>query len=144
MHRLILLLVILAGASLAGLATVGSLAFVSAGPTDSTRDGDLPQHALRRFGAAGTVSPIVGKGCGAGAFAAAISPDGNTVATGHGCGLALWNVDSGEVLHTIANRGSVFALEFSPDGRQLAWGGFGNSFALVDPRDGAPLFEPDT
>ena len=76
-------------------------------------------------------------------YAVAISPDGKRVATGESREARVWDVESGKVVQRHVNRGTVHAVQFSPDGKQLAWGGFGNSFALVDLAAAKKVLEPD-
>jgi WD40 repeat protein len=52
------------------------------------------------------------------------SPDSNRIATAHGEeGVRIWDADSGELLDTISYAGAVYAVDWSPDGRYLAYGG---------------------
>ena len=59
----------------------------------------------------------------------AFSPDGTRLASGGETGdgkageLMLWDPQSGQVVQTLANLGSVTSVAFSPDGRTLASGG---------------------
>lgn len=53
-----------------------------------------------------------------------LSPDGSTVAAGTRSGqIAVWSVDSGELLHSFVDRREVRAVAFSPDGQHLVSGG---------------------
>ena len=54
----------------------------------------------------------------------AFSPDGNTLASGGGRALQLWDVDTGANTHTLTGHtDSVSSVAFSPDGKTLASGG---------------------
>ncbi|MGD1952374.1 MAG: NB-ARC domain-containing protein [Leptolyngbyaceae cyanobacterium] len=72
-------------------------------------------------------------------LAIALSPDGNTLATGspdptqNNHVIQLWNLHTGDCLHTFAGYTSlVWALAFSPDGRYLATGGEDHILKLWD------------
>jgi RNA polymerase sigma factor (sigma-70 family) len=66
-------------------------------------------------------SPFAGKS----SYAVAVSPDGNLIAFGTGYGLiAVHDLASGRLLGNLGKPAtSALALNFSPDGRTLAWGG---------------------
>jgi WD40 repeat protein len=59
--------------------------------------------------------------CGSAVWAAGLSPDGRTVATGQSRSLRLWDVATGkEVQARAGHHDAVFCVRFSPDGRTLA------------------------
>ena len=117
-----------------------ALALISAGSPAVGEE--LPPGAIRVFGEAHRPSWF--SSCdGPGVFAVAISPDGALIATGESDELRVWDVETGEVVQRHPNRSTVHAVRFSHDGTRLAWGGFGNSFALVDVATGRELLEPD-
>ncbi|HOY60812.1 MAG TPA: WD40 repeat domain-containing protein, partial [Verrucomicrobiota bacterium] len=55
-------------------------------------------------------------------FAVAFSPDGMTLASGGRCETRLWDVATGRFLVPVKTGDHLTALEFSPDGRWLAFG----------------------
>ncbi|WP_334747473.1 WD40 repeat domain-containing protein [Nostoc sp.] len=57
-------------------------------------------------------------------YAVAISPVGNTLATGiRDNAIKLWNVSNGQLIHTLTGqKGEVRAVAFSPNGQQIASG----------------------
>ncbi len=78
--------------------------------------------------------------------AAAISPDGKLAATGcddGDCGVRVWDVASGTLLHTMYAHGrKVAALAFSTDGRRLASASWDRTARLWDVETGAAVGEP--
>jgi WD40 repeat protein len=69
----------------------------------------------------------------------ALSPDGKTVAAGHGGGLVrLWDVASAKERDTCKGLGHlVFSLAYSPDGQTLAVSSYQQSVALLHPSNAA-------
>jgi WD40 repeat protein/beta-lactamase regulating signal transducer with metallopeptidase domain len=71
-------------------------------------------------------------------WAVAVSPDGKTIATGHGeystkGEVRIWDRESGKVTHTIPYEKGVRAVAFSPDGTTLATTCFDGALRLHDP-----------
>jgi WD40 repeat protein len=74
----------------------------------------------------------------------AITPDGQTLASSgdkeNGI-IKLWNLETGELLGNLFSRNGVTsAIAFSPDGRTLAGGGFGNRVQLWNVYNGKLLY----
>src|SRR5262249_6692871 len=69
-------------------------------------------------------------------WCAAFSPDGKTLATGHGPGeVRLWSVENGTQSATINNNdGQVLSVAYSRDGRYLAVGGQNRTVKVYDAR----------
>ena len=67
-------------------------------------------------------------------YALAMSPDGTTVATGHGDGrVRLWRVpDLSPVRTIVAHRGPVHSVSFSHDGKRIASSGEAGDARIVD------------
>jgi WD40 repeat protein len=62
-----------------------------------------------------------------GIFSVAISPDGETLASGCMKAVKLWNIHTGELIQTLSG---CSPLAFSPDGKTLASGGDGGTIKL--------------
>ena len=61
----------------------------------------------------------------ASALVSALSPDGRMIVTGGGDGIAkIWDSETGAQLHEFGAGGEVWALNFSPDGKRVAIGGY--------------------
>ncbi len=77
-----------------------------------------------------------------GLFGAAVSPDGETIAT---CGhrdstVRLWDASSGRLIRTLnGHKEWVYAIAFSPDDRTLASGGWDLTARLWDVATGQPI-----
>nr|WP_268643354.1 serine/threonine-protein kinase [Nocardiopsis sp. EMB25] len=78
---------------------------------------------------------------GAGAYELEFSPDGGTLAIGHGDGTAhLRDVGSGdEIAELTGHEDYVHTMEFSPDGTMLATGGVDGTVRLWDPESGREI-----
>src|SRR5262245_2748635 len=64
------------------------------------------------------------KGHTATVFAVAVSPDGNTLATGAYDGeVRLWDLKTGKLGHTLKHVGKVYSVAFNKDGSLLASSG---------------------
>lgn len=60
--------------------------------------------------------------------AVALSPDGQTIATGDRKGtIALWNFNTGQLQRSLTHGGLVYQLRFSSDGKTLLSGGLDNT-----------------
>ncbi len=76
-------------------------------------------------------------------YAAAISPDGSKVVTGC-AGAKVWDVESGELLVTVHQRGNyVCSVAFSPDGQRLATGDWDGRAMIWDVKTGELLWSCD-
>lgn len=107
-----------------------------------SRSRQLPAGAVQQFGE-DAPRRLFGNREG-GCFAVSFSRDGQQIATGHARDAKRWEVATGRMLAVYPNpRGTVHATAFSPDGKSLAWGGFGNSFALFDLGTDQRVAEPD-
>jgi WD40 repeat protein/DNA-binding SARP family transcriptional activator len=51
------------------------------------------------------------------------SSDGNQLAVAHSDGMGIWNAHTGELLERLPHPGSVFAAEYSPDGKRILTAG---------------------
>ncbi|HEX3053493.1 MAG TPA: protein kinase [Aggregatilineaceae bacterium] len=72
-------------------------------------------------------------------FTLAISPQGNLAATG-GNALILWDLDSGQIVHTLTgHNGVVTGVSFSPDGRTLLSCGLDGQVLLWDVATGQEI-----
>jgi WD40 repeat protein len=66
-------------------------------------------------------------------FAMCLSRDGSTLATGDFEGVRLWDIATGQQLGELGiGRSHVTCLEFTPDGRMLAVGGWNGEIHLFD------------
>ncbi len=75
-------------------------------------------------------------------FAVAFSPDGQTVASASGIGVArVWDVRTGALLHTLKgpDDSGLYAIQFSPDGRKLVTASSGGSARVWDTATGRLL-----
>lgn len=71
----------------------------------------------------------------------AISPDGQTLATVSGPEVQLWQVNTGQLLHTLRDHhGAIQSVAFSPDGHILASGALDRTARLWQVRNGALLY----
>lgn len=68
------------------------------------------------------------------AFAAAISPDAKTIATGHNEKLSLWDAGSGKRLTELKLKITIEKMAFSEDGQFLAGGSASEGLVVVDVR----------
>src|SRR5436853_5167837 len=83
------------------------------------------------------------KGLSSSIYSVAISPDGQTVASGGADSTAfdtikLWDIHTGELLHTFSGHSSfVRSVAFSPDGKLLASGSEDKTVKIwyVDPEE---------
>jgi len=69
----------------------------------------------------------------------ALSPDGKRLATCSGSHTCTWETSTGKLLHSLRTDKSVWSLQFSPSGKQLAIGDR-LGVKLVDARSGAVLY----
>ena len=77
----------------------------------------------------------------AGARDVAFSPDGQTLASGGGTTIVLWEVSTGGELRTFAGHTSTIqTVAFSPDGQLLASGGHDNTIRLWETNTGVHLY----
>ena len=66
-----------------------------------------------------------------------LDPEGRRVGVGGGGGAALYDLNTGELLHTVAGQtGAVWAVRFSPDGRLVASGSVDGTIRIWDPATG--------
>lgn len=70
--------------------------------------------------------------------ALAFSPDGNLIATSDYYSLKLWDLNTGQIVHTL-NNGEFSCLAFSPDGNKLATGSYDSTVKIWDPITGRLL-----
>lgn len=76
----------------------------------------------------------------AGVFDVALSPDEKQMALGSVTGAAsLWDLASGQRLHTFGGGGPVYRVAYSPDGEQLATVGSDNQIRIWDVESGQEL-----
>jgi WD40 repeat protein len=76
----------------------------------------------------------------------AISRPGDRIATADGSVIKIWDVNTGNQIgdDLTGHEGDVVALEFSPDGHQLASGGLDNTARLWNARAATPIGVPMT
>lgn len=74
-------------------------------------------------------------------WAAALSPDGQRIASGgDDCTIRLWDVNTGECLNVLTDHTNwVWAVAFSPDGKTLASGSYDHTIRLWDVATGQCL-----
>jgi WD40 repeat protein len=73
-------------------------------------------------------------------YAAAFSPDGQTVATGgDDCVVQLWDIATGQPGKAFEHKAAIRSLAFSPDGRTILAGGFVGELRLWDVATGQLL-----
>ena len=73
-------------------------------------------------------------------YAIALSPDGQTLASGsEDTTLRLWDLNTGNLIRTISTPSTVRTLDFSPDGKTLASGNWDGTVKLWNPQNGALL-----
>lgn len=104
--------------------------------TPAAKPTPVPQTwALERhLGTGDSLSPITDR-----VNALTFSPDGNSLAVGSGApsrdgDITLWNVSTGKLSKTLADRHSdtVLSLDFSPDGKLIASGGADKQLRISD------------
>ena len=114
-------------------------------PASSPIERIIPKIAYNNIRLITTLSPPKGY-----VYAAAISPDGKTVAGGSGVGssrfvgedytVRIWNIDSGQLVYTlIGHSQQVVCVVFSPDGQILASGSADKTIKLWDVKTGQEL-----
>lgn len=74
-----------------------------------------------------------------GAYAAVYSPDSRRLATAGTQGVRIWDAGTGRALRFIATGSEVLALDYSPDGKQIAVANYDNLILLIDAANGVTL-----
>ena len=113
-----------------GLLTIFTVAANTFAQDDATSG--LPEGAKARLGR-GKIT--------AGVIAVAMSPDGQTIASGSANGVVyLWDANTNNHLHTLTgHRDTVNSLSFSPDGTIVASGSYDDTARLWDVNTGSHL-----
>jgi WD40 repeat protein len=71
------------------------------------------------------------------------SPDGqHLVSSGSDGTIRVWDLESGQNIETIEVGSEVFAVDFSPDGTQIAYGGEGGMLEIVSAPGSTPTCDP--
>ena len=91
-------------------------------------DGNVAQRYFTLWDVAAEHSNIATFEHTAGVRSVSFSPDGSLLASGASNGtIFVWDVETGEIVETLAGQGGIISLSFSPDSTLLAWSSFGSS-----------------